>query len=587
MILQELYVFSSESNNLLKTYKFNEVGVNIILGEKREDDNETNGVGKSTMIDCISFLLGKTISDYYSHNSVLLNKNIFIALKIKTANGDTLYLGRSFIDIRNGYVLRGAKEASNDINDWKRIKLTDYKSLIEKLVLGDINENVTFAAIREYIIRDEKTGFNEILLPNRSALKQYILLNYLFTMLSNSELDIKDLRNKIDNLNNELKVIESMNVNISGLKVSEEELLNEIEELNKAIEQAKTVSHFNKSMNVYKEKKKQLNDVQNKIFENEHICNQYKRNIQNLHEKVKEIKQLEDLEQFYKDMVGFFPNNIKENYDRVKEFYDFMVENRGNYFKDKIAVLQSSIQDLIIKKQNLEKEIERTSEIFKSENYIDDISILMDEKRSREIKLAEVRLRINDYNRKNEIVKKINVIQHEILRINSMKFDEFLSYENKKIELQSIFNKLVDVAYKQHGYLDFEYNNKISYGKNSTTGRVKISCSIPDEKSHGRLHLKINMFDLTWFLYRAKKNLNIKFLFHDGSYSNPDPYVKGILLKYVNKKLKEISKGQYFVTLNKTEILTEDLRIFDSSNMIVAKLDKLNNDQNRFFGFKF
>ena len=36
------------------------------------------------------------------------------------------------------------------------------------------------------------------------------------------------------------------------------------------------------------------------------------------------------MEEFYEELVGFFPTEVKENYQEVKEFYDFMVESRGN-----------------------------------------------------------------------------------------------------------------------------------------------------------------------------------------------------------------------------------------------------------------
>ncbi|MEB5457754.1 DUF2326 domain-containing protein [Virgibacillus pantothenticus] len=303
--------------------------------------------------------------------------------------------------------------------------------------------------------------------------------------------------------------------------------------------------------------------------------------------KASEIKQLENVEQFYNDLVGFFPDNVRENYKKVKEFYDFMVDSRGNYFKDKISSLNSKLKKLYSQKQILEKDLEETSKIFISENYVEDISLVMDKKRDKEVELAEIRVRINDYNKKNEIVENINEIQHKVLRINSMQYDEFLYFDNLKKNLQILFNELVDVSYNQLGFLDFEYDNRISYSKTSTTGRVKISCSIPDERSHGRLHMKINMFDLTWFLHRVLNNLDINFLIHDGSYSNPDPYVKGVLLKHLDKRLKKNGKGQYFVTINKTELIEEDLKYFEEQDMVVAKLDRLNDDKNRFFGFKF
>lgn len=584
MILNNLYIFSPSEESIQKEYKFNKIGLNIILGEKRNDDDETNGVGKSTMIDCLSFLLGKGISNYYANNEILIKKNIFIALKVEIKQ-NIFYLGRSFNNTKYGYILESTTLSLN-IEDWRKVPISAYRSYVEVKVLGDQIENISFAALREYIIRDEKTGFNDILLPNRNGLKQHILLNYLFKMPYLSEFEIKKSKDLIDNMNNQIKLIESLSLNITDLKVSEEEIQTEIHSLKKTIEHSKTSTHYNKRSTEYTVTKKELNDIQSKIFEYEHICEQYQVNIDNLHEKVSEIKQLEDVEKFYEDLVGFFPNNVKENYEKVKDFYDFMVDSRGDYFKDKISSLQIKLKKLNNEKLKLENELNESSRILKSEDYIKDISYVLDDLRNKEIELAEIRVRISDYNKKNDIVEQINEVQQEILRVNSMKYDEFLSYKSNKEKLQKIFNELMDVTYRQHGFLDFEYDNRIS-NSNSTTGRVKISCSIPDEKSHGRLHMKINMFDLTWFLNRSINESNINFLIHDGSYSNPDPYVKGALLKYLDARLKQNKSGQYFVTLNKTEFLPQDLLALDNLGSIVAKLDRLEKESNRFFGFKF
>ncbi|PFZ52792.1 hypothetical protein COL68_25545 [Bacillus wiedmannii] len=90
-----------------------------------------------------------------------------------------------------------------------------------------------------------------------------------------------------------------------------------------------------------------------------------------------------------------------------------------------------------------------------------------------------------------------------------MNFDEVTSYKEQKERLQEIFNNLMQVTYNQYVFLDFKYDTRI---KNATLGRLKVSCSIPDEKLHGRLHVKVNMFDLTRFLYRKEQNEPIEFL---------------------------------------------------------------------------
>lgn len=582
MILKKLIIYSLRDREKLKEYEFNPKGLNIILGEKRENEDETNGVGKTTMVDCLQMLLGKSISNYYENNVILIERNPFIVLEVEV-RGETIFLGRLFTSPRNGYILR-LEKVSFDINDWEKIKITDYKKAIESFVLDNSDKKITFAGLREYIIRDEKTGFNDIVLPNRAALKQYMLLAYLFKMPYETENKIKVLNKEIEKLNNEIKLIESLTGDIGKLKVREEEFIKEIEELNSLIEQAKTVKRYNENTVEYSKVKKTLNEVQDTIFEYEHICNQYKKNIDNLVDKVNEIKKLDDVEEFYEELVGFFPTEVKENYQEVKEFYDFMVESRGKYFNNKIENLQSKLKKLYELKAELEVQLETSTQMLNTNEFIEDLSILMNDRREKEVELTEIKLRIKDYNKMNTLNDQINEIQQEILRINSMNYDEVTSYNEQKERLQEIFNNLMQVTYNQNGFLDFEYDNRI---KNATLGRLKVSCSIPDEKSHGRLHMKVNMFDLTWFLYRREQNEPIEFLIHDGSYSKPDDHVKGKLLRVIGEKLHKVGSGQYFVTLNKSELLEEDLKFFEQNRCIVAKLDRTEEEVNRFFGFKF
>lgn len=77
-----------------------------------------------------------------------------------------------------------------------------------------------------------------------------------------------------------------------------------------------------------------------------------------------------------------------------------MVESRGSYFKDKIVKIQADLKKLNIKKQGLTEQLESSARILKSNNFIEDISIVMEEQRRKEIELAEVRLRISDYDKK-------------------------------------------------------------------------------------------------------------------------------------------------------------------------------------------
>lgn len=155
MILEELIVYSRKDEDVLKKYKFNTIGLNIILGEKSSVDDETNGVGKTTMIECIEMLLGKSITKHYENNEILIEKDIMIILKVSVSE-DTIFLARLFNSPKKGYSIQSS-EVTYDITKWHNHTATEYKKLIHDLVFIDEECNFTsFSSLREYIIRDEK-----------------------------------------------------------------------------------------------------------------------------------------------------------------------------------------------------------------------------------------------------------------------------------------------------------------------------------------------------------------------------------------------------------------------------------------------
>lgn len=73
MILKELYIISLKDKKILKRYVFNEFGVNVILGVAKKD---SNGVGKTAMIDSIRMMLGEKIPKDFKHKEELTKRDI-------------------------------------------------------------------------------------------------------------------------------------------------------------------------------------------------------------------------------------------------------------------------------------------------------------------------------------------------------------------------------------------------------------------------------------------------------------------------------------------------------------------------------
>lgn len=583
MIIKRLIVYSYQTKDILKEYQFNIFGLNLILGEKKGKGQETNGVGKTTMIESINYLLGGSCPDDFISKQALTEKDILLVLEIFSESQNT-FLARLINQPEKGFILPDNK-VTFDLKHWIDKEDEDYKKYINDIILS-LNKDVpSFSALREYIIRDEKAGFIQIGLPDRNAIYEASYLAYLFGLPHDFEREISKYKKMHRELNQKLNIINSLKDEISELKLREKKLNKEIQELDAIIQKVNLTKDLTKNAENYQVSKSEYNQLQNSLFELQHIKKQYQSNIQDLQEKLDEIRLINDIEPFYEQLIGFFPDKVKKNQEDIQNFYNFMVESRGKYFSHKISEIDYQIEKKRKRIDELNKAMQRQTKSFRNTDIIADITKISEDKSIKFEELAQIRVKISMYQEKTSITAEINRIKQEILRQIDMKLDVFKSYESKITEIKDLFNKLVTEAYDETGVIEIELVNDTAL--NATTGRVKINCTIDDEKSHGRLHMKINMFDLTWLLHGLNYRNNLNFLIHDGSYSKPNGIAKYKLLKYINQELKLRNKGQYFVTINVNELEEAEISELYDEKCIVARLIRTEDNKERFFGFRY
>jgi uncharacterized protein YydD (DUF2326 family) len=583
MIFDELRVFSFESNMTLKVYNFNHFGLNIILGEKKEENNEANTVGKTTMVESLKYLLAGNLPKDFKNKELLFQKDIFLVLKI-FINSKSLFLGRQINNSEKGYILY-SKDFIDNLLVWDEFESKVYKQKIEQLFFGEDCSNPPFSGLKEYIFRDEKKGFTDIVLSERSSQQSHMYLAYLCGLPFKTEKEIGEIKKKEKELRDRIKLIDSISDKIHELRLTEGKLVKKSKELNQIIKNLDIAKKINNDANTYRDLKGKIELIQQKIFQLDQSKKQYEKNIANLENKLEQIKAFSDIQPFFEQLTGYFPEKITKNYQEISNFYNFMVDNRGKYFKNKIDDIGIELNELYIEKKNLESMINISTNLIKSKELVSDLTAIMTDINSTNAELAEVRVKIKTYEQKGELNAEINILKEQILRLTQLKYDEFLSCNDKIGLLTDMFNRLIWEAYGEEGFLEFEFENGTAL--NNVTGRIKIKCNIPDEKSHGRWYMKINMFDLSWFLSGLNSDLPVKFLVHDGSYCKPDRDIKAKLLKYVDSILRSYMSGQYIITINDDELDPEDLGYFKRNGSIIAELDRKNNDKNRFFGFKY
>ncbi|MCK4260624.1 MAG: DUF2326 domain-containing protein [Halanaerobiales bacterium] len=584
MIINRLIIYGHRDKEFIKKYRFNENGLNIVVGEKRDNNEETNGVGKTTLVECLRYILGSSIPDDISASKEIIVRDIFLCIEI-TINNKKMYLGRRVIDKNKGYVLDNGT-FTMDMKKWKVRLQNDYKDFINMIICSNKSEKTPdFSSLKELIIRNEKYGFNDIIIPNRKAVSQYSYLSYLFRLPFESEKILNDLKKPIVELKNELKIIKSMADEIDSLKITKNKLEKEIKQLNSMLDKLDISENYKSETDNYANLKLKLNEVQKSIYKREHIVEQYKRNITDLNRKVEEIKAFKDVEIFYSQLLDYFPESIVKSYEEISEYYNFMIDNRGKYFQSKVEMITDELENLYSEKIHLYDEINEASKFLENDKLINDITHITNKINRKNKALATCSAKIDLYDKKNEINKRINTYTGKLIHRTNLLEDEFNVYNDYLIKIQNTFKSLLEKTYDEEGILEFEFDNRT--GIKDTSGRIKIKCKIEDEKSHGRLYMKINIFDLTWFLTQLEYENSINILIHDGSYCKPDITVKARTLKYVDLMLKKVGKGQYFVTLNVDEVTEVDYTYFDSNSLIAVKLDRADGHKNRFFGFKY
>jgi len=575
-----MYIISLKDKEILKRYVFNSVGLNIILGVAKKD---SNGVGKTAMIDAIRMVFGEGLPRDFLKREELGKRDIMIVVKIEI--GDKIeYLGRQIIDGDNAYI---SDQMIMDLQAWEPYEIEKYRAKIQEYMYKDmvLYGAPTFQSIREYIIRDEKAGFTDIGLPNRRKNQISQCLQFLSLLPTYYEGEIKKLKTEKENLEADIKIIKIIAKNIVKLKTEKVKIESEIKKIRAMLDSINVNDKIDYDEERYIKAKQQLKKIESQIFKNEFSKKQFEQNIDNLELKHQKMLALVDLKEYYKQLLSYFPDSLSKNYDEMEQFFNYMLENRGDYFKKRIKILQEEEKNLKLEKNKLQDIIALSSQLFQNTQIVDDIHNINEQLNIEYERLADVKMKIDKYNEINEIKIKINKKEKEILDKMLEYQQDYNQYSEYVDNIQTHFTDLVNVAYEEDGELSYWYEDELK--KASPTGRISINCKIDAENSHGRLYMKINIFDLSLLLNRIDNGFGCSILVHDGSYCKPSPDSKSKVIKYIDDYLKKVNLGQYFITINRTEIDSTDLDVFKKKGMVIAEFDRDGDGNRNFFGFKY
>ena len=145
----------------------------------------------------------------------------------------------------------------------------------------------------------------------------------------------------------------------------------------------------------------------------------------------------------------------------MESFFGFMLENRGDYFKERIKELEKEAEHLQMQKQEIKEIITLSTRIFQNTQIVDDIHNINEQLNIEYLRLADVKMKIEKYNEINDLTKQSNEKGKEILEKTIEYEAEYNQYSENIENIETHFQNLVQAAYGEDGVLNYSYENDV------------------------------------------------------------------------------------------------------------------------------
>lgn len=525
-----------------------ERGFNLILGETSENNDKTNGVGKSL---CIEFLNYALLKDHDRSRVSRIPKNelpenLEICLDFELS-GKSLTIRRNIEKENSPILFVDGKKKPSATKD----EILDY---LTSLTFGSISnkETPSFRNMLGPLIRDEKSEFKSIIKcfdtdkrippdytphlfllginpePYTEAVKlakelvkikaaksktKENIETLTNKSVSEAKADLNDLKNQVDKTQSDIDRLE----NIEGFDIVKDEII-EIEDL----VEAKRSRHEVLKSELSKIK---LFKGDNYIEDNEvaEIYNQFKEGLGDLIKK-----ELEEVSSFKKKIDNFQKSLIDDRRQYIQgelNNIDTELKSLDQRYKEKVSLLDQ---------EGLLKNLKQTIAIH--QNKVEEFSSL-------DSLLSAYSNHEND--RKDKDIERKNQI-HTL--------DLFVI--ESKDEIKEVEKSILAIHEYVYGNQQCSFDIEVRENKEI----LKYDLRIYDDGSHSIDREKVFFYDYTLLTSTETCERHPGLLIHDNIFEvDRDTLIKN--LNYIQDNIGRISEKQYIVTLNSDKFSAEDFKL--------------------------
>ncbi len=530
-----------------------DTGINLIIGEKSDKSNKTNGVGKSMSIEFINFCLLKNKSGSrvmkIPKNNFPFDVKILLDLEINNTN---LTIIRRRENPDKVLVINNGDEIYFQ-------STTDASNYLQNLLFINYKNNSIYPSFRQLLsplIRDERSEFKDII--NSFDTRKRIPLDFIpHLFLLNFDISIykafKEVVKEIDNQFTHLRklkkdITENGSIKFTDVRAKVNALDDEVKKLNKAIEGLRSNEAYE--------------NVQKELIELETELDSFRTKQKAIKYEIKKIKSLPKPESISKTEISILYNQFKEGLgDLIEkslselEIFKTKIDNfRNTIVNQKLEKLTTELHNI---SKNIREKDKKYSEILKT---IDNGKILKNLKTGLSVyhkkseELNKIRYQITAYDEADKYKK--NVLKP---RLEELKLDINKQIEKNNNIIKNFENTILDIHEFIMGDKDasFYINTKSS---SKSKDYIEFEMRIKDDGSHSVDRTKVFIYDMALLFNEHTRKRHPRLLIHDNIFDvDQDTLVQS--LNYLAKQEENFPNDfQYILTLNRDKIENEERR---------------------------
>lgn len=518
-----------------------DVGVNVILGEKDDSSNKTNGVGKSLCVEFINFALLKQ----RGHSRVsripaaVFSHKTAICLDFEI-HGESFTSKRTLDKSDNPIIVIDGQPRHFS-------KLEDASAFLsERLFSRDQGApHPSFRAMLGPLIRDERSEFKSLIQCYDTKLR---LAGDVEPHLYIFDLDLAVLRelklrlSRLEEVNSDLRRIrENVRLlrgkDIKDAKADLNELKREVARINEGIDRLENTAGYD----AVKADILGLEDEIDTLRREKGVLRHNLRRLKPI--EVPVTLQSDEIVEFYRQLNSRLGEIVKHDLDEVLEF------------KKKIDEFQSSLLNDQKQKYSIRlKEVDRKL-IDLDKRYKALIAVLDQGGGLRNLKqtYAALKQKSDELAQLSSFVGRFEDLDSEKKRLKSEKEADSLALQTRLAEKRYLVDEFESFLLAMHEYI--QGNRKASFSIDIVSGKqvVDITLRIDDDGSYSVEREKVFMYDMSLLLSEPTRVRHPGMLVHDNLFNvDDDTLLKSF--QWLAKRADFSFGQQYLITLN-TDLL--------------------------------